>query len=179
MSSACCAPVSSPIFDEVKDYYGRVLENTASLKTSACTSASRPHALVRAALAKVRLRSSGISPKSPPTRSLTRPLQVPAAVRAKYYGCGSAVPLGIHGLSILDLGSGSGQDCYVASVLVGPSGRVTGIDMTEEQLAVARDNIGTFAATLGTALLRPAWCTGLTRHAHRLHASAVLRSGLH
>jgi len=39
-------------------------------------------------------------------------------------------------LKILDLGSGSGRDCYALSKLVGKDGFVTGIDMTEEQVAV-------------------------------------------
>lgn len=40
--------------------------------------------------------------------------------------------------SVLDLGSGSGRDCYVAAALVGESGSVTGVDMTPALLAVAR-----------------------------------------
>ena len=41
---------------------------------------------------------------------------------------------GIQGLHILDLGSGSGRDCYAAAAMVGEAGRVTGLDMTVEQL---------------------------------------------
>jgi SAM-dependent methyltransferase len=44
----------------------------------------------------------------------------------RYYGCGTPLPLGITGLRVLDLGSGTGRDCYVAARLVGPSGFVTG-----------------------------------------------------
>ena len=57
-------------------------------------------------------------------------------VMAKFYGCGAPVPLGIEGLRVLDLGSGSGRDCYLCATLVGPGGSVTGVDMTEEQLRV-------------------------------------------
>lgn len=39
-------------------------------------------------------------------------------------------------MQVLDLGSGSGRDCYLCSALVGEEGRVIGIDMTEEQLQV-------------------------------------------
>ena len=46
------------------------------------------------------------------------------------------MPLGIEGLRVLDLGSGSGRDCYLAAALVGPRGHLTGLDMTAEQLAV-------------------------------------------
>lgn len=36
----------------------------------------------------------------------------------KFYGCGNPIPLGIEGLSVLDLGSGSGRDCYIVAKLV-------------------------------------------------------------
>jgi tRNA A58 N-methylase Trm61 len=67
--------------------------------------------------------------------------RVPEQVKNRYYGCGIVVPLGITGKTVLDLGSGSGLDCYVCAALVGPKGRFVGVDMTEEQLKVARDNI--------------------------------------
>ena len=35
-------------------------------------------------------------------------------------------------MDVLDLGSGAGQDCFVLSKLVGESGSVTGVDMTDE-----------------------------------------------
>ena len=43
------------------------------------------------------------------------------------------------GCSILDLGCGAGHDVYIASQLVGSTGRVVGIDMTREQLDVAKE----------------------------------------
>lgn len=46
------------------------------------------------------------------------------------------------GTSVLDLGSGAGNDCFVARALVGKSGKVTGIDFTEEMLVKARENAG-------------------------------------
>ncbi len=42
------------------------------------------------------------------------------------------------GERVVDLGSGSGMDAFYAAGLVGPTGRVTGIDFTSEQLAKAR-----------------------------------------
>jgi ubiquinone/menaquinone biosynthesis C-methylase UbiE len=70
--------------------------------------------------------------------------------KSKYNGCGSPLPLGVDGLTILDLGSGSGQDCYVAAQLVGESGSVIGIDMTDGQLAIARKYTNEFCQeTLG------------------------------
>lgn len=44
--------------------------------------------------------------------------RVPDEVVERYYGCGSTIPMGIEGLDVLDLGSGSGRDCYVAAQLV-------------------------------------------------------------
>ena len=41
------------------------------------------------------------------------------------------------GETVVDLGSGSGMDTFVASLQVGPTGRVIGVDMTDEQLAKA------------------------------------------
>jgi len=45
------------------------------------------------------------------------------------------------GYSVLDIGSGAGFDLYVASRLVGESGRVCGIDLTSEMVDLARQNI--------------------------------------
>ena len=53
---------------------------------------------------------------------------------ARYYGCGLVIPSKVEGMKILDLGSGSGRDCFVVSKLVGQDGHVTGIDMTQEQV---------------------------------------------
>ena len=54
----------------------------------------------------------------------------------RYYGCGLAIPAKLEGMKILDLGSGSGRDCFTASKLVGQEGGVVGIDMTEELVHV-------------------------------------------
>jgi len=62
-------------------------------------------------------------------------------VRAKYYGCGIAIPSALSGCRVLDLGSGSGRDAYLISQLVGPEGEVAGVDMTDEQLATAQSHI--------------------------------------
>jgi arsenite methyltransferase len=57
-------------------------------------------------------------------------------------GCGNPVSAaGLQpGETVLDLGSGGGLDCFLAARLVGPTGRVIGVDMTEEMLARARAN---------------------------------------
>ena len=50
----------------------------------------------------------------------------------KYFGCGIAVPDCLIGTNIIDLGSGSGRDCYALSKLVSEDGHVIGVDMTDE-----------------------------------------------
>ncbi|KAJ3614644.1 hypothetical protein NHX12_018215 [Muraenolepis orangiensis] len=100
----------------VKEYYGKVLKKTLDLKTNACLTSSRPVPVnIRQALERVH-----------------------PEVTAKYYGCGLVVPECLEGCRILDLGSGSGRDCYMLSQLVGENGYVTGIDMTEDQLELAQ-----------------------------------------
>jgi SAM-dependent methyltransferase len=58
------------------------------------------------------------------------------------YGCGN--PGAIAGLRegevVLDLGSGPGLDCFLAAREVGPAGRVIGLDMTPDMLALANEN---------------------------------------
>lgn len=64
----------------------------------------------------------------------------------RFFGCGLPVPEKLEGCTILDLGSGSGRDCYALSKLVGESGHVTGIDMTENlvlpmQICIHQNNL--------------------------------------
>lgn len=57
-------------------------------------------------------------------------------------GCGNPTALASikDGETVLDLGSGAGFDCFLASNKVGPNGKVIGVDMTAEMLAQARAN---------------------------------------
>lgn len=104
--------------DSVKEYYGKVLQHSNDLKTSACcTDAGMPDALRRVL--------ANIHPE----------------VMARYYGCGLVSPQHLQGMRILDLGSGSGRDCYALAQLVGEDGYVLGVDMTDEQLAVAERHL--------------------------------------
>ncbi len=65
---------------------------------------------------------------------------IPLVSRQRSYGCGSPVnDAGLaSGETLVDLGSGSGVECFLAAEKVGPQGRVYGIDMTDEMLTLAR-----------------------------------------
>ncbi len=106
------------MYDSVKDYYGKELQGSTDLKTDACCTPDSVPSHLKPIMAKIHPEVSG-----------------------KYYGCGLVAPELLEGLRILDLGSGSGQDCYVLSAMVGEQGEVVGIDMTDEQLAVANRHI--------------------------------------
>jgi len=76
--------------DNVKEYYGKLLQSSKDLKTNACcTDTSMPRYL-KDALSNIH-----------------------EEVLQKYYGCGLVLPELVDGAKILDLGSGSGRDCYV------------------------------------------------------------------
>jgi arsenite methyltransferase len=64
---------------------------------------------------------------------------MPADIRARFVGVGNPFALGAvrSGDSILDLGCGAGFDACVAAMAVGPTGRVVGVDLSPEMLAVA------------------------------------------
>lgn len=65
---------------------------------------------------------------------------IPKEVIEKDYGCGDPSIWLKPGETVLDLGSGTGKICFIASQVVGPKGRVIGIDMTDDMLEVARRN---------------------------------------
>lgn len=76
---------------------------------------------------------------------------MPKEITNKFYGCGNPIPLGITGKRVLDLGSGSGRDCYIAAKIVGEHGHVVGVDMTDEQIDVANAHIAEYTNKLGYA----------------------------
>lgn len=57
-------------------------------------------------------------------------------------GCGTPTAFADlkEGMTVLDLGSGAGIDCFVASKHVGPKGKVIGVDMTEAMIRKANEN---------------------------------------
>lgn len=100
--------------EQVKVYYGKTLTSSQDLQTNACCTDDSIPRYIKNALANVH-----------------------QEVMARYYGCGLVAPEQLEGMRILDLGCGSGRDCYVLSRLVGENGYVVGVDMTPEQLEIA------------------------------------------
>ena len=115
----------------VQAYYGQELQSSADLKTSACCDADAVPAWLKPLLARVH-----------------------PEVSSRYYGCGLVCPSLLEGCRILDLGSGSGRDVYLLAQLVGERGEVVGVDMTAEQLAVAREHQAFHAEQFGFANVR-------------------------
>ena len=69
-------------------------------------------------------------------------LGVPSEAIASSAGCGNPIAFADlkMGERVLDLGSGGGLDCFLAARKVGPTGHVTGLDMTLDMLELARNN---------------------------------------
>ncbi len=118
--------MKNDLHDQVSTYYGKVIQKTEDLKTSACCADVDYPPHIKDVLSELH-----------------------DETMSKYYGCGLTIPTNLEGLRVLDLGSGSGRDCFVLSKLVGKKGSVIGIDMTDEQLEVANKHIDYHASKFG------------------------------
>eukprot|EP01138_Halocafeteria_seosinensis_P003437 gb/GECG01003513.1/.p1 GENE.gb/GECG01003513.1/~~gb/GECG01003513.1/.p1 ORF type:complete len:365 (+),score=61.96 gb/GECG01003513.1/:1-1095(+) len=115
MSSSEVNGDADGVYEKVQEYYGKTLTSTKDLATDACCVLGEESKQIRKLLKNVH-----------------------PEVTDRFYGCGSPVPPLLEGKTVLDLGCGTGRDCFLASQLVGEKGKVIGIDMTPEQLEVAR-----------------------------------------
>ena len=112
-SNDCCAEPS--VIEIVKEYYGKTLQSKEDLLSGACCALDAPSEEIRNVL----------------------PL-IADEILTKFYGCGSPLPALLEGMTVLDLGCGTGRDVYIASKLVGEKGLAIGVDMTTEQIEVAK-----------------------------------------
>ena len=112
-SDACCSEPS--VIDIVKEYYGKTLQSKDDLLSGACCAFEAPPLEIRKILPFIA-----------------------DEILTKFYGCGSPLPPLLEGMTVLDLGCGTGRDVYIASKLVGETGRAIGVDMTTEQIEVAK-----------------------------------------
>ena len=110
-----CKVAAEDSRDSVREYYGKILKTKKDLKTGACCSADSLPKELRNIIKKIEPR-----------------------INDKFYGCGSPIPPLLEGRRVLDLGCGTGRDVYVASYLTGEKGVAIGVDMTDEQLEIAR-----------------------------------------
>ena len=74
---------------------------------------------------------------------------LPAEIVERDYGCGDPSRFVRPGDVVLDLGSGAGKICFIASQMVGPEGRVIGVDATTEMLALAREHAASIGERIG------------------------------
>lgn len=118
----------SQVRQSVQDYYGKVLKSKNDLKAGVCCPVDSVPEHLRPYLR-----------------------QIHEEIQERFYGCGAPVPPVLAGKTILDLGCGTGRDAYVFSQLVGPEGRVIGVDMTEEQLALAKKYLDYHTRKFGLA----------------------------
>jgi ubiquinone/menaquinone biosynthesis C-methylase UbiE len=118
---------SSPTHEQLKEYYGRILAGSKDLKTNACCC------------------SEDAMPRQ--IRNILK--EIDDEIIERFFGCGSPIPPALEACTVLDLGCGTGRDVYVVSRLVGEKGFVLGVDMTEEQLAIARRHMTSQAERFG------------------------------
>jgi len=114
------------IKNEVRERYAREALKVSDGKSSGCCGASaRATDLITSNLYKD-----------------AETAQVPAEALAASLGCGNPTALAQlkPGETVLDLGSGGGIDVLLTARRVGPAGKAYGLDMTDEMLALARDN---------------------------------------
>src|SRR5262245_13294980 len=113
--------------DLVKQKYGQAALRVVSDDTSCCGSTSS---------------QSGCAPVTSNLYATTETTGLPSEPVAASLGCGNPTALAElrPGETVLDLGSGGGIDVLLSARRVGPTGKAYGLDMTDEMLALAREN---------------------------------------
>ena len=118
----------------VKQKYGQAALRVTSGETSCCGTASSRGAC---------------DPITSNLYAAGETAELPAEAVAASLGCGNPTALAqlSPGETVLDLGSGGGIDVLLSAKRVGPSGKAYGLDMTDEMLALARENQGKAGVT--------------------------------
>src|SRR5580658_6656773 len=113
----------------VKEKYGQAALRAATGGSSCCG-------------ASARLDGSRVDPITSNLYDANQTGQLPEAAVLASLGCGNPTALAqlSTGETVLDLGSGGGIDVLLSARRVGPSGKAYGLDMTDEMLALAREN---------------------------------------
>ena len=115
------------IKDLVKQKYGQAALRVTAIGSTSCCGASS---------------SSSCDPVTSNLYPQEQTAEVPEKAVAASLGCGNPTALAelTAGETVLDLGSGGGIDVLLSAKRVGPSGKAYGLDMTDEMLALAREN---------------------------------------
>jgi arsenite methyltransferase len=110
----------------VKDKYAKAALRVTSPDASCCSPAA----------------SAACDPITSNLYEATEAAAVPAEALSASLGCGNPTALAElkPGEAVLDLGSGGGIDVLLSAKRVGPTGKAYGLDMTDEMLALAREN---------------------------------------
>src|SRR5215475_1686633 len=112
--------------DLVKQKYGQAALRVVGGETSCCSTTSQ----------------SGCDPITSNLYETSETSDLPREAVAASLGCGNPTALAElkPGETVLDLGSGGGIDVLLSAWRVGPAGKAYGLDMTDEMLALAREN---------------------------------------
>lgn len=108
----------SEIRKSVQKYYGETIQATTDLKTNACCSIDDLPPYIKESLTYINDESV-----------------------MRYYGCGSPIPLALENITSLDVGCGTGRDVFILSRLIGEKGHAYGIDMTANQINIAKKHV--------------------------------------
>ena len=109
----------------VKEKYGKIAEQSSVEKSSCCSSSCCGPQVDYTVFSENYESKDGYNPDAD--------LNLGCGIPTDYAG----IKIGDH---VLDLGSGAGNDCFVARAIVGDSGKVTGLDMTEPMIIKAKGN---------------------------------------
>jgi len=95
---------------------------------------------------------------------------LPQEIIDRDYGCGDPSKFVHPGDVVLDLGSGGGKICFMASQITGAKGRVIGVDATDDMLALSRDNLALVGDRIGwhNVEFRHGWIQDLALDRDRL-----------
>jgi arsenite methyltransferase len=116
------------IKDVVKEKYGKAALRVTTGGSSCCGASAR--------------RDDGCDPITSNLYEADQTTELPDAAVKASLGCGNPTALAKlnAGETVLDLGSGGGIDVLLSARRVGPTGKACGLDMTDEMLALAREN---------------------------------------
>ncbi len=111
--------------DIVKEKYGKIAEQSNNEKSSCCSSSCCGPEVDYTVFSENYKEMEGYDPDAD--------LNLGCGIPTNF----AQIKKGDH---VLDLGSGAGNDCFIARAIVGEIGKVTGLDMTEQMIRKAREN---------------------------------------